>query len=239
MKHIVVLESDDAARSDLVGFLALQTFRITQLSERPQLRQILSREIVDAVLIDVKSDEDVELVKDVSLLTDAPVLILSGNRINEDEKVRGLEAGAADYVCGPFGYRELSARLHAALRRTPNAKVERQRRSYKFCNYELAVQRRIVTRPDAVAVKLTTAEFNLLTAFLKSPRQVLTREELVSASRVHSGEIYDRSLDALILRLRRKIEVDPASPQVIITRRGVGYGLECDVQFDETPRLKR
>lgn len=151
MKHIVVLESDDAARSDLVGFLALQTFRITQLSERPQLRQILSREIVDAVLIDVKSDEDVELVKDVSLLTDAPVLILSGNRINEDEKVRGLEAGAADYVCRPFGYRELSARLHAALRRTPNAKVERQRRSYKFCNYELAVQRRIVTRPDAVA----------------------------------------------------------------------------------------
>ncbi|WP_438754915.1 winged helix-turn-helix domain-containing protein [Pararhizobium sp. O133] len=238
MKHIVVLDSDDVARVDLAGFLVLQTFRVTQLAERQDLRPILSRDVIDAVLIDVKADEDVELVRYVSSLTDVPVLILSGDRTSEDEKVRGFEAGATDYVCKPFGYRELAARLNAAMRRKFDPRTERQRRSYKFCNYELAVQTRLVTRPDVATIKLTTAEFNLLTAFLNAPRQVLTREELVSASRVHSGEIHDRSLDALILRLRRKIEIDPAAPQLILTERGAGYRLECDVQFDERPRLK-
>ncbi|WP_105423610.1 winged helix-turn-helix domain-containing protein [Neorhizobium sp. T25_27] len=239
MKHIVVLESDDAARGDLADYLMRQNFRVTQLSEHLHLRQILSREIIDAVLIDVKSEEDIGLVKDISRLIDAPVLLLSTNRTSEDERVRGLEAGAADYLCRPFGYRELSARLNVALRQKFNPRIERQRRSYKFCDYELTVQSRIVTRSDAHTVKLTTAEFNLLTAFLNQPRQVLTREELVSASRVHAGEIYDRSLDALILRLRRKIEIDAVTPRLILTERGVGYKLECDVQFDERPKIKR
>ncbi len=239
MKHVIVLESDRAARADIADFLSSQSVRTTRIDDGQHLRRILAREIVDVVLIEVKSNEDIELVREVATLTDAPILILSGNLVAEDEKVRGLEAGANDYICRPFGYRELSARVAVALRERTGPRIERVRRSYKFGDNELSVQQRTVTRSGLEDVKLTTAEFNLLTAFLSTPRQALTREQLLAASRIHSGEIVDRSLDALILRLRRKIEKDPANPQLIKTQRGSGYLFDCDVKVEERLRLKR
>jgi DNA-binding response OmpR family regulator len=237
MKHVLVLDSDQTIVMSVADFLGQHAIRTTPVAESRQLRRILSTEIVDALLIEVNSQDGIDVVRSMASITAAPILIISGERTAEDHKVEGLEAGASDYICSPFGKRELLARLNVAMRDRPI--VERDRRSYSFSGSELFVQQKALRRPGLDEVKLTTAEFNLLTAFLGAPRQILSRERLLAASRIHSGEIFDRSLDALILRLRRKIERDPAKPNLIKTVRGSGYLFDSDVLYDDRPRLKR
>lgn len=239
MKHVLVLESDQSISLSLSEFLARNEIRTTSLDESRKVQRVLANEIVNALLIEVVSASDVEIVRELALMTDAPILIVSGERTTEDDKVQGLEAGAADYICKPFGYRELLARLNAAMRERPHARAQMDARSYSFAGYELSVRDRILTTPTNANVRLTIAEFNLLTAFLKAPRETLSRERLLAASRIHSGEIFDRSLDALILRLRRKIELNSTEPQLIRTERGAGYRFDSDVVLVERLRSKR
>ncbi len=239
MKHVLVLESDQATRATLADFLGAHAIRATSVANTEQLRRVLSKEIVDALLIEVNSEDGVDVVRGVAALTDAPILIVSGERTAEDDRVEGLEAGATDYICGPFGQREFLARIHVAMRDHRSPRSGTDRRSYTFGQFELLVRQRILRREGFDDVKLTSAEYNLLTAFLAAPRETLSRERLLAASRVHSGEIVDRSLDPLVLRLRRKIERNPAKPELIRTARGIGYRFENDVAFEERPRLKQ
>lgn len=239
MTHVVVLDSDETSGVILGEFLKQHAILVTQIAESRQIRRVLVQEIVDAFLIEVSTEDGVEIVRSVANLTDAPILITSRKQTTEDDRVDGLEAGASDYICQPYGNRELLARLKAAIRDRTKAKPERDRRSYKFNGNELLVYKRVLRLHDREDVKLTTAEFNLLSAFLQAPREVLSRERLLAASRVHSGEIFDRSLDSLVLRLRRRIERDPGKPELIRTARGVGYWFDSDVDYKERPRLKR
>jgi len=108
----------------------------------------------------------------------------------------------------------------------------RDRRSYSFSGYDLSVRHRSLIHPARGEIGLTSAEFNLLTVFLADPGKILSRERLLAASRLHEGEIFDRSLDALILRLRRKIEIDPSKPLLIRTVRGTGYFFDSDVAIE-------
>jgi DNA-binding response OmpR family regulator len=140
----------------------------------------------------------------------------------------GLELGADDYVTKPFSPRELLARIRAVLRRHQTAReilLARgdKRRAYRFAGWELNLRSRRLTSPEGRRVELTNGELNLLQAFCAAPRQVLTREQLLDLSRLNCAEVYDRAIDVQILRLRRKIEPDPAQPQYIKTERGAGY----------------
>jgi two-component system OmpR family response regulator len=166
-------------------------------------------------------------------------LVVGAETTIEDDKVRGLEAGASDYICKPVGHRELVARLKAAMRDKLASNPMREPRSYTFSGYELSIRQRLLTHPEIGEIRLTTAEFNLLTVFLASPRKILSRESLLAASRLHEGEIFDRSLDALILRLRRKIELDAAKPRLVRTVRGSGYLFDSDVAIEIKNSPKR
>jgi DNA-binding response OmpR family regulator len=139
----------------------------------------------------------------------------------------GLELGADDYVTKPFSPRELLARVRAVIRRYQAVDAQPGRdeglRAYRFAGWELNVRLHRLTSPTGATVPLTNGEFSLLVAFLSSPQRILTRDQLLELSRLHSTEVYDRSIDVQILRLRRKLEPDPANPQLLRTERGAGY----------------
>jgi DNA-binding response OmpR family regulator len=153
-------------------------------------------------------------------------MMLTG-RADEADRVMGLELVADDYVTKPFSPRELVARIRAALRRSQSIEVVTPKddtlRAYRFAGWELNVRLRRLTAADGRQIPLTNNEFSLLAAFLSSPQRVLTRDQLLEKSRLHSIEVYDRSVDVTILRLRRKIEVDPSNPVLLTTERGAGY----------------
>jgi DNA-binding response OmpR family regulator len=119
-------------------------------------------------------------------------------------------------------------RARAGARR---ARQTENRLRYRFAGWELNARTRQLLSPTGAAMALTAGEFNLLTAFLRSPQQILSREQLLAASRVHDEEVLDRSVDIQILRLRRKLEADPSDPQLIRTERGAGYVLAAPVEI--------
>jgi two-component system, OmpR family, response regulator len=129
--------------------------------------------------------------------------------------------------------RELLARIRAVLRRSANGPRMVRRgdpvRHYQFSGWELSTGTRRLRKPNGEHVDLTNGEYSLLVAFLRAPRKVLTRDQLLELSRLHD-DIYDRSIDVQILRIRRKIEMDPSNPEFIRTERGAGYFFNCDVE---------
>lgn len=235
MKHILVVEDDSKLRNMLVDYLTQHAFRATAAKDSHQLRQILASDPADLVIVDLNlgHEDGLEIVRTLSTKSDAPIIIISGDRLDEADKVVGLELGASDYISKPFGLREFVARIRAALRVKPISHDKSDRRTYRFNDWTLNIKRRRLFSNRTGEVKLTAAEFNLLVAFLRAPRQVLSREQLLSASRVHNEEVFDRSIDVLILRLRRKLEADQSNPKLIVTERGAGYIFDADVAVDD------
>ena len=164
---------------------------------------------------------------------DIPIIMLTG-RAQETDKVTGLEAGADDYITKPFSPRELLARIRALLRRSRShetvadglAKI----RAYRFADWELNVRLRRLTAPGGGTVPLTNSEFNLLAAFLASPQRVLSRDQLLELSRLHNDEVYDRSIDVQVGRLRKKLEAGGPGQTLIRTERGAGYVFVATVE---------
>lgn len=238
MKHLLVIDDDRKLRGLLTDYLSQHAFRVTGVKDSQQLSQVLAAETVDLFVVDLNlgHEDGLEIVRTLSAKSDAPIIIISGDRLDEADKVVGLELGASDYVTKPFGLREFLARVRAALRIKPQRNDHKDRRTYSFDGWALNVHKRRLTYNEIEEVKLTKGEFNLLAGFLQTPRQVLSREQLLSASRVHDEEIFDRSIDVLVLRLRRKLEIDPSNPKLILTERGVGYVFNADVTVEEHAR---
>jgi len=162
------------------------------------------------------------------------VIIITGHRCSEIDRVVGLELGADDYLTKPFNLRELLARTRAILRRfdagraAPPRHLERNR--FRFLGWQLDLRIRRLTDPGGAQVALTNGEYAMLLAFLAAPQRPLSRDHLLQATRVHD-DVFDRSIDVQILRLRRKLESNPRAPRVIQTERGVGYVFAAPVEW--------
>jgi two-component system OmpR family response regulator len=162
-----------------------------------------------------------------------PVILITGSRREEIDRVVGLELGADDYMTKPLSLRELLARVRAVLRRRSMDRLSpaRQRECvYRFADWCFDQRQRALISPDAAVIALTKGEYALLSAFVQAPRRTLTREHLLQATRVHE-DVYDRSIDVQILRLRRKLKEDAQAPRLIRTERGVGYRFDADVEI--------
>jgi DNA-binding response OmpR family regulator len=225
--HILVVDDDPQIRALLQEYLSESGLRVTAASTGQQMSQILAEEPIDLIVLDLRlaGEDGMALTRSLRDQSAIPIVMLSGVR-DEADRVMGLELGADDYLTKPFSPRELLARIRTVLRRAKSAPpdaAKRQIRAYRFADFELNLRTRRLRQQPARSIVLTNGEFNLLAALLAAPERILTRDQLLEASRVYDNEVYDRAIDIQVLRLRRKIEADPSQPKFIITERGVGY----------------
>lgn len=233
--HIVVIDDDSAIRELVAEYLSANEMRVSAGTGGKDLFDLLDTEAVDLVLLDLRlpGEDGMQLARKVRERATVPVILLTG-RTEEADRVMGLELGADDYVTKPFSPRELLARVRAVLRRyqvqATLPERDNARRAFRFAGWELNVRTRRLISPGGVTVELSNGEFSLLCALCRAPMRVLTRDQLLSMSRLHEAEVFDRTIDVQIRRLRQKIEADAAIPRLILTARGAGYKLGCDVE---------
>ena len=231
--HILVVDDDAAIRELVREYLAEHDYQVSVAETGAEMDKVLSAEVVDLVILDLKlPDQDgLAIARRLRESLDIPIIILTGRK-EEADRVMGLELGADDYVTKPFSQRELMARIKAVLRRTEGKRLSRREnsvRAYRFSGWELNTGTRRLKSPDGRNIELTNSEYALLVAFLRAPQKILSRDQLLESSRLHD-DIYDRSIDVQILRLRRKVEESPNQPKLIRTERGSGYYLDSSVE---------
>jgi two-component system, OmpR family, response regulator len=233
--RLLVVAQDSAMRHQMIDYLESHHMRATSATMRQEaLRQLAAGE-PDLIVLDTRLGRanGLDLVRDVRLASDVPLIIVGGHRLDEADRVVALELGADDCITDPVGLRELVARIRAVLRRDERRcrapSNEKGRRRCRFGGWQLDRHTRRLTSPAGVAVALTKGEYALLVAFLDAPLRPLSREVLLQATRVHE-DVFDRSIDARVLRLRRKLETDAAAPRLIRTERGTGYVFAVPVE---------
>ena len=233
--RILVVEDDVAMREMLVRYLGAQDLDVSVARSGAEMDAQFAKAEPDLVVLDLRLDREngLDLLRRLRAHSEVPVIIMTGHQREEIDRVVGLELGADDYLTKPFGLRELLARIRAVLRRHEAGRAAAPRETtvgrYRFGGWLLEPRRRRLSNPDGEEVPLTKGEYGLLLAFLEAPGRPLSREHLLQSTRVHE-DIFDRSIDVQVLRLRRKLEGDPRAPKVIQTERGIGYMFALPVE---------
>jgi two-component system OmpR family response regulator len=234
--HILAIDDDPSVRKMIEDYLGDNELRVTTLASGREMAQLMERETIDLVVLDwrMPGEDGMQIARRLRADSHVPIIMLTGRK-DEADRVMGLELGADDYLSKPFSPRELLARIRALLRRARAQQTVadglQKVRAYRFAGFELNVRLRRLAAPGGANVALTNSEFNLLAAFLASPQRVLSRDQLLGLSRLHNDEVYDRSVDVQIGRLRRKIQPRKDSAELIRTERGAGYVFTAPVEI--------
>jgi len=237
--RILVVDDDPLVKQMVVNYLEEHNMQAFAASGGQELARHLAEDEPSLVILDLRlgQEDGLDLLRDIRARSDVPVIITTGHRRDEIDRVVGLELGADDYVTKPFSLRELLARTRAVLRRRDGgrtAAAESQARESestrsRFAGWQVDRRTRRLTDPRGAQVALTKGEYALLIAFLDAPQRPLSREYLLQATRIHE-DVFDRSIDVQVLRLRRRLEADPSAPRIILTERGVGYVFALPVE---------
>ena len=227
MAHVLAIDDDPTIREAIADYLGKHDFRVTAVADGSAMQAVLAQDVVDLVVLDLKlqTEDGMALARRLRDESAIPIIMLTGRR-EEADRVMGLELGADDYLTKPFSPRELLARIRAVLRRRrPEVHQGRPEgiRAYRFDGWELNLNTRRLKARDGQTVRLSNGEFSLLVVLLGAPHRILSRDQLLDMSRLHSDDVYNRSVNTQIMRLRRKLETDPANPRYILTERGAGY----------------
>jgi two-component system, OmpR family, response regulator len=231
--HVLLVGKDASLCRRITRYFSRFGLRVSCVKNSAAMNSTLGEKIVDLILIDLAlpGEDGIGLARELRAHSAMPIIML-GSRPDDVDRIMSLELGADDYVAKPFNPRELVARVRAVLRRAhrhPVGEAAESARAFRFSGWELDLRLHRLVAANGKRVELTSAELALLRVFVGAPQRVLTREELAELSREHGDEITDRTIDVLILRLRRKLEVDPHHPVLIITSRGIGYSLDAQV----------
>lgn len=226
--HILVVDDDKEIRDLLGKFLEKHGCRVTTARDGREMRAALEDWKIDLIVLDLMlpGEDGLTLCRELRARSTMPIVMLTAMG-EETDRIVGLEMGADDYLPKPFNPRELLARIKAVLRRAEE-RVERRAlgevaHAAHFAGWKLDTARRCLVSPQGVTVTLTAGEFDLLVAFVDHPQRVLSRDQLLDFTRGRAAVPFDRSVDIQVSRLRRKIETDPSSPELIKTVRGGGY----------------
>jgi DNA-binding response OmpR family regulator len=235
LPHVLVVDDDPDVRDLVVEYLGRNELRASAACSGHEMFERFDAQVIDLVLLDLKlpGEDGLQLARALRERATVPIVLLTG-RADEADRVMGLELGADDYITKPFSPRELLARVRAVLRRyqvqATLPERDHLRRAYRFAGWELNLRTRRLLAPQGRSVDLSNGEFSLLSALCRAPRRVLSREQLLSMSRLHEAEVFDRTIDVQIRRLRLKLEADTANPALIVTERGAGYRLDSEVE---------
>lgn len=225
--HILVVDDHAEIRELVERFLSDHGYRVSTAANGSEMKRLLRDAAIDLVVLDLMMPGEDGLTLCRNLRADSAIPVIMLTAMAEDtDRIVGLEMGADDYLTKPFNPRELLARIRAVLRRAPSAgeRVTQEAPSQlSFNDWQLIPGSRELTDPDGVVVPLSSAEFALLMAFVGHPGRVLSREQLLDLARGRDTQAFDRAIDTLVSRLRRKLGDDSRNPQVIKTVRGGGY----------------
>lgn len=236
-EHILVVDDDPTIRSFIKEYLEGNGYRVSEARDGTGMRHVRSSKEIDLIILDLMlpGEDGLELARQIRTQSEVPIIMVTG-RGDPVDRVVGLELGADDYLPKPFEARELLARVRSVLRRTNRgAATETQEvgghQLACFADWSLDLGRHQLASADGKGVRLTSAEFSLLSAFVTNPDKVLSRDRLLDL--VYGREMFpfERSIDVLVMRLRKKIEKDPANPALIKTIRGGGYLFAAEVQL--------
>ena len=224
--HIVVVDDEEMVRETVQEYLLRSGFAVSQADGGAALRALMNERPVDLVILDVNmpGEDGISIARDLRQRGGLGIIMLTANADSVD-RVVGLEVGADDYIPKPFEPRELLARVRAVLRRVApgDASAATMGDEVRIGRCILNLARRSLYAADGSEVAITAMEFDLLEAFVRNPNRVLSRDRLLDLAHHKDSDGFDRSIDTRITRLRKKVEVDPATPQAIKTVRGAGY----------------
>ncbi|MFT4272990.1 MAG: response regulator [Pantoea sp.] len=238
--HILVVDDDRDIRELITDYLVKSGYRATGAANGREMRAVLAANAIDLVVLDIMMPGDDGLTLCRQLRSDPqrnlPILMLTA-RSEDSDRILGLEMGADDYLIKPFVARELLARIKAILRRTralpPNLQITETGRLIAFGDWQLDTSARHLLDTDGVIVALSGAEYRLLRVFLDHPQRVLTRDQLLNLTQGRDAELFERSIDLLVSRLRQRLREDAREPAYIKTVRSEGYVLAAPVIIKE------
>ena len=232
--RIVVVDDDARIRDLLRRYLAQEGFDVLLAEEAKMLDKLMTRETFDLIVLDLMlpGEDGLSICRRLRAAGDRTPIVMLTAKVEDVDRIVGLEVGADDYLPKPFNPRELLARINAVLRRRPSSEApgapSMEPQTVSFGPFEFDLSLRRLSRAGE-AIPLTTGEFSMLKALVRHPRQPLSRDKLAMLARGREFEPFDRSLDVQISRLRKLIEADPAQPRYIQTVWGVGYVFVPDV----------
>ncbi len=233
--RILVVDDHREIRDAVTRYLQKNGFRTESARDATEMDTKLAAGKYDLLVLDVMmpGEDGLSVCRRLSSQGQLPILMLTALG-EETDRIIGLEIGADDYLPKPFNPRELLARIKAILRRHARNELSAgalSGHSVQFADWILDTDRRMLTKADTdIKTSLTTAEFKLLTVFLERPRFVLSRDQLLDLTSGRSAQVFDRTIDNQVSRLRRKIETNASRPELITTVRGGGYCLSCEVK---------
>lgn len=231
--HLLVVDDDREICQLLGEFLRKHNYRVSEADGGQRMRQLVAVSRFDLIILDIMmpGEDGLNLCRWVRANAETPIILLTA-LAEETDRIIGLEMGADDYLCKPFNPRELLARIRSVLRRTnhsPQKETSNIGSKKRFDRWMLDTVKRELTDENQLLVELTAGEYSLLLAFIEHTGRVLTRDQLIDLTRAREAGPFDRSIDVQLSRLRKKIERNPKSPELIKTIRNGGYIFSASV----------
>ena len=235
-QHIVVVDDEQPAREMVGDYLRMHGFTVSLCDGGASLRTTIAQHVPDLIVLDLNmpAEDGLSIIRDLKQRSSVPIIMLTATASAID-RVVGLELGADDYLAKPCELRELLARIRVVLRRSaptqqpaaaptsPAAAPAPDRARVRFGTKWLDHDAQALRDDEGNEHPLTASEYGLLKVFAANPKRVLSRDRLLELANARDAEAFDRAIDLRIMRIRRKIEPDPARPSVIRTVRGGGY----------------
>ncbi|MFT5501248.1 MAG: two-component system OmpR family response regulator [Woeseiaceae bacterium] len=232
--HIVVVDDDDDIRSSLAKYLRKHGFRVSVAANGNELDEVIARSAADLLVLDIMLpvDDGLSIYRRIQKNKPIPTIFLTA--LAEDiDRIVGLELGADDYVTKPFNPRELLARIKSVIRRSQmlpnNPRVAKG--VVRFDRWQFDIARKEIIGPDGVAIRLSSGEHLVLLSLIEHAGHTLSRDQLLDLTKGREAQLFDRSIDNVVSRLRRKLEQNPREPVIIQTQWGSGYVFAAELEL--------